>query len=78
MYLDSAIIVKLLVREEDSGWFDRNFAGHPLWSSELSLAEVRSAIFIKERTGQISAASGKAPCPLSKSCVRRNKCGCIR
>lgn len=56
VYLDSAIITKLLVREEDSEWFEKNLMGHPLWTSELSLTEVRSAIFIKERTGHISAA----------------------
>ncbi|MEJ0089435.1 MAG: type II toxin-antitoxin system VapC family toxin [Limisphaerales bacterium] len=60
MYLDSAIIVKLLVREEDSPWFDRNVRGHELWSSELALTEVRSAIFIKERTGRISVAQRKS------------------
>ncbi|HUZ07552.1 MAG TPA: type II toxin-antitoxin system VapC family toxin [Candidatus Paceibacterota bacterium] len=59
MYLDSAIITKLLVREEDSEWFENNLAGEPLWSSELSLAEVHSAILIKERTGHISAAERK-------------------
>jgi len=56
MYLDSAIIVKLLVREEDSPWFNQAVVGHELWSSELALAEVRSAILMKERTGRISAA----------------------
>lgn len=60
MYLDSAIIVKLLVREEDSEWFDNHVADHELWSSELALAEVRSAILIKERAGQISVAQRKA------------------
>ena len=54
MYLDSAIITKLLVREQDSGWFEHNLTGHPLWTSELSLAEVHSAILMKERTGHIS------------------------
>ncbi len=60
MYLDSAIITKLLVREEDSGWFERHLTGHPLWTSELSLAEVCSAILIKERTGHISAVERKS------------------
>ncbi len=60
MYLDSAIIVKLLVREADSPWFDRHVRGHELWSSELALAEVRSAIFIKERSGQISVTQRKS------------------
>lgn len=60
MYLDSAIIVKLLVREDDSAWFNHAVSGHELWSSELALAEVPSAILIKERTGQISAAQRRA------------------
>jgi predicted nucleic acid-binding protein len=60
MYLDSAIIVKLLVREEDSPWFDRNVRGHELWSSELALTEVHSAILIKERKGQVSVAERKS------------------
>lgn len=60
MYLDSAIIVKLLIREEDSAWFDENVAGHELWSSELSLAEVHSALLIKERTKQITANQRKS------------------
>jgi len=59
MYLDSAIITKLLVREEDSEWFEHHLTGHSLWTSELSLAEVRSAILIKERTGHISAVDRK-------------------
>jgi len=59
MYLDSAIIVKLLVREDDSAWFDHHVRHHELWSSELALAEVRSAILIKERAGLVSAAQRK-------------------
>ncbi len=35
MYLDSAIIVKLLVREADSEWFERNLSGQSFESSEL-------------------------------------------
>lgn len=53
MYLDSAIIVKLLVREDDSEFFNASLAGHPLTTSELGLVEIRSALFIKERTGAI-------------------------
>ena len=55
MYLDSAIIVKLLVREADSDWFDRKLSGHSFESSELALAEVRSALLSKERSGSITA-----------------------
>jgi predicted nucleic acid-binding protein len=60
MYLDSAIIVKLLVREDDSAWFDQNIKGHDLWSSELALAEVRSAILTKERVKLVSVSQRKA------------------
>jgi predicted nucleic acid-binding protein len=55
MYLDSAIIVKLLVREPDSDWFNRELAGHSFETSELALAEVRSALLAKERAGQITS-----------------------
>jgi predicted nucleic acid-binding protein len=54
MYLDSAIIVKLLVREPDSAWFDRSLAGLSFETSELALTEVRSALLAKERNGHIS------------------------
>ena len=53
MYLDSAIIVKLLVRESDSDWFNRHLVGHSFETSELALAEVRSALLAKERAGHI-------------------------
>jgi predicted nucleic acid-binding protein len=55
MYLDSAIIVKLLVREDDSDWFNRELAGHSFETSELALAEVRSALLAKERAGSITS-----------------------
>ena len=54
MYLDSTIIVKLLVREEDSDRFNRELAGHSFETSELALAEVRSALLAKERAGSIT------------------------
>jgi predicted nucleic acid-binding protein len=54
MYLDSAIVVKLLVREADSDWFDRALAGQSFESSELALTEVRSALLAKERNGHIT------------------------
>lgn len=55
MYLDSAIIVKLLVREHDSELFDADLSGQVLDSSELCLTEVCSALLSKERAGGISA-----------------------
>jgi predicted nucleic acid-binding protein len=67
MYLDSAVIVKLLVHEEDSAWFNSNIVGHELWTSELALAEVRSAILIKERAGLVTANERKAAFALFES-----------
>ena len=54
MYLDSAIIVKLLVREPESEWFAVKLAGHKFVTSELALAEVRSALLSRERGGHIT------------------------
>ena len=55
MYLDSAIIVKLLVREPESDWFARGLAGQNFDTSELALAEVCAAVLFKERAGDITA-----------------------
>lgn len=54
MYLDSGIIVKLLVREADSEYFNSTLSGQALDSSELCLAEVYSALLAKEASGHIS------------------------
>jgi predicted nucleic acid-binding protein len=54
MYLDSAIIVKLLVREPESEWFGKNLAGREFVTSELALTEVRSALLARERGGYIT------------------------
>jgi len=54
MYLDTAIIIKLLVREADSAWFNRALTGQRFETSELAIAEVRSALLAKERAGQIT------------------------
>ena len=53
MYLDSAIIVKLLVREADSDWFGHHLSGHSFESSELAMVEVCRALLFKERAGEI-------------------------
>jgi predicted nucleic acid-binding protein len=55
MYLDSGIIVKLLVREPDSQWFERNLLGHNFESSELCLTEVCGALLQKERQSNIGS-----------------------
>ena len=75
MYLDSAIIVKLLVREADSEWFGRNLVGHKFVTSELALTEVRSALLSKERRGYITppergTAAGKFVAMIEKESLR--------
>lgn len=54
MYLDSAIIVKLLVHEPGSEWFARNLSGHSFDTSELALTEVCGALLFKEREAHIT------------------------
>ncbi|HEY5297550.1 MAG TPA: type II toxin-antitoxin system VapC family toxin [Verrucomicrobiae bacterium] len=54
MYLDSCIIVKLVSHEPDSAAYHAIVAGQPVVTSELAIAEVRSALFTKERTERIS------------------------
>jgi predicted nucleic acid-binding protein len=56
MYLDSGIIVKLLIREPDSDYFDSTLSGEVLDSSELCLTEVFSALLAKEAAGAIKKA----------------------
>ena len=50
MYIDSAIIVKMLIREELSDFFQKALSGIVLNTSELSLVEVGSALLSKVRT----------------------------
>ena len=54
MYLDSCILIKLLVTEDDSDFFERAAIGRQLSSSELAYSEVASALLAKERAGKIS------------------------
>lgn len=56
MYLDSCVIVKLVSHEPDSAAYHAVVAGHPVFTSELAVAEVRSALLTKERTGRITRA----------------------
>jgi predicted nucleic acid-binding protein len=55
MYLDTAILVKLLVREPDSDWFNKALLRQHFETSELALAEVRSALLAKERAGHLTS-----------------------
>ena len=54
MYLDSCVIVKLVSHEPDSAAYHGMVTGHAVVTSELAVAEVRSALLAKERAGRIS------------------------
>jgi len=54
VYLDSAIIIKLLVDEPDSYVFKEAIPGHSISTSELALTEVLSALLAKERAKAIN------------------------
>lgn len=55
MYLDTAILVKLFVREPESEWFERKLTGHAFDTSELALVEFRAALLAKERAGHLTS-----------------------
>lgn len=60
MYLDSAILVKLVVREPDSIFYAEQVHGQTgVWSSLLALTECWSALFRKQREGAIDGAVRK-------------------
>jgi predicted nucleic acid-binding protein len=54
LYLDPAILVKLLVREADSAHYARIVDGQIAWSSQLLLTECYSALLRKEREGALA------------------------
>jgi predicted nucleic acid-binding protein len=60
MYLDSAIIVKLLVAEPDTPFFQNALVGELLCTSELSITEVASALVSKERQNLITDSMRRA------------------
>lgn len=60
MYLDSAILVKLLVREPDSMFYADMVDGQIAWSAELALSECFSALLRKEREGAVTTRHRKA------------------
>ena len=49
MYLDSCILVKLLIREPDSEFYGQWVDGHPVSSSLLAYTEVWSSLLARER-----------------------------
>jgi predicted nucleic acid-binding protein len=60
MYLDTAVIIKLLVPEPESDWFQEALYGRHLSSSELAMTEVWSALLAKERAKAISTQQREA------------------
>jgi predicted nucleic acid-binding protein len=57
MFLDSAIITKLVVQESDSRFYDALVEGQDqLWASHLAWTETFSALCRKQREAEISAA----------------------
>ena len=60
MYLDTAILVKLLVREPDSAFYVRLVDRQLVWSSQIAVTECFSALLRKERERAISAAHRRA------------------
>jgi predicted nucleic acid-binding protein len=56
VYLDTAILVKVLVREPDSDFYATLVDGQVAWSSQLVLVECFSALLRKERERTISRA----------------------
>jgi predicted nucleic acid-binding protein len=72
MYLDSSVIVKLLVREPDSDWFERHLSGHSFDTSELALTEVGAALLFKERGNDLTADEREAATEKLLSMVDEN------
>ena len=56
MYLDTAVLVKLLVREPDSDFYVPTVERQIVWSSQIVVTECFSALLRKERERQIGAA----------------------
>ena len=54
VYLDTAILVKLFVREPDSDFFGKLTDGETVSSSVLAYTELWSALLAKERNGAIT------------------------
>jgi predicted nucleic acid-binding protein len=55
VYLDTAILVKLLAREADSRYYAALVDGQIVWSSQVIVTECSSALLRKEREGALSA-----------------------
>ena len=77
MYLDSAILVKLLVREPDSTHWARLVDGQVVMTSALALTECFSALLRKEREGSVSARQRTKAWSSLEADVRKSRIGII-
>jgi predicted nucleic acid-binding protein len=60
MYLDTAVLVRLLVREPDSLFYAKAVEGQLVSTAEVALTECYSVLLRKEREGVITAKHRKA------------------
>ncbi|MDX6765413.1 MAG: type II toxin-antitoxin system VapC family toxin [Candidatus Methylacidiphilales bacterium] len=70
MYLDSSVIVKLLVPEGDTDHYAALVEGHDLHSSDLAFTEVFSALCGQERGGHLRPENRKRAWDLFSTWVR--------
>jgi len=61
VYLDTAILVKLLVREPDSRLYAELVEGEVVWSSQIVVTECFSALLRKERERGITPLTAAGP-----------------
>jgi predicted nucleic acid-binding protein len=77
MYLDSAILVKLVVREPDSEIYADLVDGQvQVHASELAITECRSALLRKRQQGEIAVAEQEGAWLRLESCWS-GKCGLV-
>ncbi len=60
MYLDTAVLVKLLVREANSSYYAGLVQGQLVWTAEIAITECYSALLRKERERAITAKHRRA------------------
>lgn len=60
VYLDTAIVVKLVAPEPDSAYYARVVDRQIAWSSEVVVTEAFSALLRKQREGSLSAPQRRA------------------
>jgi predicted nucleic acid-binding protein len=73
MYLDSCILVKLVSLEPDSAAYHAMVLGETVFTSELAVAEVRSALLAKERAGRLVRSARLAGWRLFQEKVREQE-----